>query len=452
MTRRVLVLTYFFPPIGGVGVQRTLKFVEHLPALGWEPVVVAPRGAVYRVMDPGSLDTIDPDLEVHRVLCAEPAGLRALVREAVRRLGPTRNADAASTPRSPPKATTARGLRKWLNAVWSAWVRMFFIPDEQMGWIPLAARAVAAIHRQQPLDVIYSSSPPASTHLAAGLAKAMTGLPWVADLRDPWVGNVFATPRSARRERLERWLESWVIRHADRVVFATPGLRARYVDRYPSRARRFVTITNGYDLAEVGMPSAGSGRAEGRFRLVYAGSVYGSRELRTFLDGLDLAVGRRSDLRERLRVEFVGWMTPDNRQLALTRAEQLKPILRIDGFVPRNEALARVRSADASLLLLADGPDRDLFVGAKLFESIGLNRQVLAMAPPGDARAILSELDWGVVADPRPESVADAILTIVDAPAASRQADPEGRYDRRRLAAVLAGVLGDVARSTGGSS
>jgi glycosyltransferase involved in cell wall biosynthesis len=452
MTRRVLVLTYFFPPMGGVGVQRTLKFVEHLPALGWEPVVVAPRGAVYRVMDPGSLDTIDPDLEVHRVLCAEPASVRAVVREAVRRLDRTRNADIPSTPRPSTTATTARGPRRWLNAVWSAWVRTFFIPDEQMGWIPLAARAAAAIHRQRSLDVIYSSSPPASTHLAAGLAKAMTGLPWVADLRDPWVGNAFAPPRSARRERLERWLESWVIRHADRVVFATPGLRARYVDRYPSRARRFVTITNGYDPAEVGMPSAGSDRADGRFRLVYAGSVYGSRELRTFLDGLGLAVGRRPDLRERLRVEFVGWMTADNRQLALTRAEQLEPILRIDGFVPRDEALARVRSADASLLLLSDGPDRDLFVGAKLFESIGLNRQVLAMAPPGDARAILSELDWGVVAEPRAESVAAALLTIVDAPAESRLADPQGRYDRRRLAAVLAGALDDVARSTGGSS
>ena len=70
------------------------------------------------------------------------------------------------------------------------------------------------------------------------------------------------------------------------------------------------------------------------------------------------------------------------------------------------------------------------------------------MAPPGDARAILSELDWGVVADPRPESVAAALLTIVDAPAESRHADPEGRYDRRRLAAVLAGVLDDVARPT----
>jgi len=448
MTRRVLVLTYFFPPIGGVGVQRTLKFVEHLPALGWDAVVVAPRGAVYRVMDPGSVETLDPDLEVHRVLSVEPARLRAVVRAAVRRLGPTRNAGLALTPLPPRTATTARGPRRWLNAVWSAWVRMFFIPDEQMGWIPIAARAAAAIHRQQPVDVIYSSSPPASAHLAAGLAKAMTGLPWVADLRDPWVGNAFAPPRSARRERLERWLESWVIRHADRVVFATPGLRARYVDRYPSHARRFVTITNGYDPAEVGKPSAASDRADGRFRLVYAGSVYGSRELRTFLDGLDLAVRQRSDLRERLRVEFVGWMTPDNRQLALTRAEQLEPILRIDGFVPRDEALERVRSADASLLLLADGPDRDLFVGAKLFESIGLNRQVLAMAPPGDARAILSELDWGVVADPRPESVAAALLTIVDAPAESRHADPEGRYDRRRLADALAGVLDDVARPT----
>lgn len=443
--RRVLVLTYFFPPIGGVGVQRTLKFVEHLPALGWKPVVLAPRGAAYRVMDPGLLDALDPDLEVHRVVCVEPAGVRAFARGLWRRVRsrPSLRPRVDREP-GPIGASPGGAARGWLNASWAAWVRGFFVPDEQMGWIPVAAAAAAAIHARQPVDVIYSSSPPASTHLAAGLAKALTGLPWVADMRDPWVGNAFAASRSGPRERFEGWLESWVIRHADRVIFATPGLRARYVARYPARARRFVTITNGYDRAEIGEPSRERGPADAFFRLVYAGSVYGTRELRIFLDGLEEAVDRRPDVRERLRVEFVGRMTSDNQQLAASRFERLGPVLKLEGFVPREEALARVRSADASLLLLADGPDRDLFVGAKLFEAIGLNRQVLAMAPPGDVRTILSELDWGVVADPRPASVADALVTIIDAPPPNRPADPNGRYDRRRLTLALGEVLADV--------
>ncbi len=106
-----------------------------------------------------------------------------------------------------------------------------------------------------------------------------------------------------------------------------------------------------------------------------------------------------------------------------------------------------MRSADASLLLLADGPDRDLFIGAKLFDAIGLDRQLLAMAPPGDTRDILAELNWGVVADPEPSSVADALLRLLDSPLPEGPADPAGRYDRSGLAARLATVLAEVAAS-----
>ena len=452
--RRVLVVAYYFPPLGGVGVQRTLKFIEHLPRAGWQPVVVAPRGATYRVMDPSAVERLPPELEVHRALSLEPAGVRGAVRGVVRHaIGPFRGRHAQDPVVAGPAASGGRdnrqpgGPRRWLNLAWRAGVRTLFVPDEQMAWIPAAARVGARVHRRQPVEVLYSSSPPASTHLAAGLIKALTGRPWVADFRDPWVGNAFASPPSPLHRAAERWLERWVIARADRVVFATPGLRARYVSRYPTRSDRFVTITNGYDRAELGEPEPHHRGTHEPFRLVYAGSVYGEAELRIFLDGLALAAERRPNLSDRLRVDFVGWMTPPNQALALQRAAKLEPILSIAGQVPRSEAIVRVRSADASLLLLADGPDRDLFIGAKLFEAIGLDRQLLAMAPPGDTRDILAELNWGVVADPEPSSVADALLRLLDSPLPEGPADPAGRYDRSGLAARLATVLAEVAAS-----
>lgn len=446
---RVLVVAYYFPPIGGVGVQRTLKFVEHLPGAGWEPVVLAPRGATYRVMDPALLRGLASDLEVHRALCIEPATLRSAARGAARGawslLAGRRAAATTSAGTGAGGAPGGAGPLRWLNAAWRAWVRACFVPDEQMAWIPVAALAGARIDRRRRVQVLYSSSPPASSHLAAGLIKSLTGRPWVADFRDPWVGNAFAARRSALHERAERWLERWVVTRADRVVFATPGLRSRYAQRYPWCADRFVTITNGYDRAELGEAASPATRAAGPFRLVYAGSVYGEQELRIFLDGLELAAEQRADLRDRLRVEFVGWMTVPNQALAARRTGPLRPMLSVAGLVPRAEALARVRSADASLLLLADGPDRDLFVGAKLFEAIGLDRQVLAMAPAGDTREILTELDWGVVADPEPSAVADALIRLLDAAPPSRRADPTGRYERSRLVGRLAEVLAEAA-------
>jgi glycosyltransferase involved in cell wall biosynthesis len=449
VTRRVLVVSYFFPPAGGVGVQRTLSFVQHLPDVGWEPSVVAPRGAAYRVVDPDQLERLDPRLEVTRAQSVEPAGIRALARAGLSRLrgrppgaGGQAGAAASSGPIRASSATPG-----WLNAAWATWIDTVFVPDEQMLWVPAAANAAAAVHRRDPVEVVYSSAPPASTHLAAGLAAASAGVPWVADFRDPWVGNAFARPRSPARARLEAWMERWVVGRAARVVFATPGLRARYADRYPERAGRFIVIPNGYDREELGgdAPRAATADAQRPFRLVYAGSVYGERELAIFLDGLALAVGRDPTLAHRLRVEFVGWMSVPNQRRANAAVARMPETIRVTGFRPRHEALAAVRSADAALLLLADGPDRDLFVGGKLFEAIGLDRQVLAMAPAGDTRAILAELDWGVVVDPTPAAVADGLARLVSLPPPQRRADPDGRYERRALTARLGEVLDEVA-------
>ena len=445
MGRRVLVVTYFFPPMGGVGVQRTLQFIRHLPGSGWQPTVVATRGAAYRVTDDAQVRTLAPDLEVHRAVCVEPAGIRATARS-VAGLFRGRSRDGpARGPGDPPAVGPGPGSspRRWLNEAWRAWVATCFVPDEQMAWIPSAALTARGVHRRHNVEVIYSSAPPASAHLAAGLAKSLTGLPWVADFRDPWVGNTFAPARSPLRRRAEAWLERWVIGKADRVIFATPSLKARYEARYPRRARRFVTIPNGYDREELGPPPTPStARSAGPFRLVYTGSVYGEHELRIFLDGLAIAVQRDPSLHERLRVEFVGWMSVPNHQLAMKSRGRLP--LTVEGFVPRTESMRRLRDADAALLLLADGPDRDLFVGAKLFEYIGLDRQILAMAPLGDTRRILAELDWGIVCDPTPAAVADALGRVITTIPPARSVDRDGRFDRAQLAARLAEVLGEA--------
>ncbi|MDH4335395.1 MAG: hypothetical protein OEW24_09120, partial [Chloroflexota bacterium] len=140
----------------------------------------------------------------------------------------------------------------------------------------------------------------------------------------------------------------------------------------------------------------------------------------------------------------IGWMTDANRRAAEDAMASLAPVLELSGQVPRAEALARLRAADAALLLLADGPDRDLFVGGKLFEYLGLDRQVLAVVPPGDARRLLAELDWGIVADPEPDAIAAALERLVESPPPDGRADPEGRYERRALAAQLGTLLDEV--------
>lgn len=442
--RRLMVVTYFFPPVGGIGVQRTLKHVTYLPDAGWTPVVIAPRGASYRVMDPASVADLPGGLEVHRSLCYEPARFRAqvrgMVRAARRGLSPGAGRPVGA---SGSGAGGGRPSRR-LNAAWAGAVRFLFFPDDQVAWVPFAVRSALRAHRRNPVNAIYSSSPPVTSHLVAGLVKRRTGVPWIADFRDPWVGNSFAQPLRGGHRRLQARLERWIVRTADRVVFATPGLLDRYQARYPNEAERFVVIPNGYDAAELAGIEPIPRAVEKALRLVYTGSVYGEREMSIFLAGLGAALARRPDMRERLRVEFIGWMTDANRRAAEGALSSLAPVLELSGQVPRGEALARLRAADAALLLLADGADRDLFVGGKLFEYLGLDRQVLAVVPQGDARRLLGELDWGIMADPEPDAIAAALEQLVDSPPPRRKADPEGRYERRALAAQLGTLLDAV--------
>lgn len=443
--RRVSIIAYYFPPLAGIGVQRTLKHVIYLPDAGWRPVVFAPRGAVYRLTDEKSLADLPAGLEVHRSFCYEPSRLRRTLGRVVRWI---RGSPAPAAPRAPSRGNAAQAMDSLagsgLNRVWARAVRFIFFPDDQLLWMPFAVRSAISVQRRRPSQVLYSSSPPVTAHLVAGLVSRRTGTPWVADFRDPWIGNSFAAPLPRFQRQLQARLERWIVEHADRVVFATEGLAERYRRRYPSRAQRFVTISNGYDAAELSHVQPVARDDGGLFRLLYTGSLYGDRELEILLDGLAIALDRTHGLRDRLRVELIGWMTEANRQLAEAAAARLSPVLQLAGFVPRGEALARLRAADAALLLLADGPDRDLFVGGKLFEYLGLNRQILAVAPRGDARFILEQLGWGIAVDPDAQGVADGLERVVSTPAPDRAADPEGRYERRRLAAQLGAVFDQV--------
>jgi glycosyltransferase involved in cell wall biosynthesis len=444
--RRASIIAYYFPPLAGIGVQRTLKHVIYLPDAGWSPVVFAPRGAVYRLTDPASSADLSASLEVHRSFCYEPARLRRTLGRLIRRMrGLPAPAELGAPPPGDARCASGSLAGSGLNRLWARVVRLLFFPDDQLLWTPFAVRSAISVQRRRPSQVLYSSSPPVTTHLIAGLVSRRTGTPWVADFRDPWIGNSFAAPLPGFQRQLQARLERWIVEQADRVVFATEGLARSYRTRYPSRAERFLTIPNGYDANELSRIQALPRQDDGTFRIVYSGSIYGDRELEILLDGLTLAIRRDPALRDRLRVELIGWMTEPNRRRAEAAMAILGPVLKVSGFVPRDEALARLRAADAGLMLLADGPERDVVVGGKLFEYLGLDRQVLAVMPRGDARAILKELAWGIVADPDAEGVADGLERLLSAPVPARAADPEGRYEGRRLAARLGEVFDQVA-------
>ena len=213
MTRRVLMVAYNFPPLGGVGMLRSLKYATYLPDSGWEPIVLTaldPTG----FLDEDALRNLPPSLRVERAFAPEPVKLRRALgraaREVARIVGSTSRTRPAGPgePASAPPADGAAGgdsngdgkepaasSNVWQHRatlLWNGAVRATFYPDDEVGWVPFAIARGLQIHEASPVDVIYSSSPPISGHLAAAALARQTGLPWIADFRDPWIGNAFA--------------------------------------------------------------------------------------------------------------------------------------------------------------------------------------------------------------------------------------------------------------------
>lgn len=446
MSGRALIVTYYFPPVGGVGVQRTLKYVTYLPRWGWQPVVVAPGDPAYPVRDRSLLSSLPMGLEVHRTSSLEPGRLpnAAARRYARRKAGPAGDVATDLGATSVGGGLKTRVLRKitiaW-NRVWGA----LLFPDGSIAWVPFGVRAGRSANRHGNVDVIYSSAAPISTHVVAGLLKRRMRRPWVADFRDPWVGNPFAAPLSRPKRRLQKRTERWIVTRADRVVVAVDAMREQFIERYPELAEKFVYIPNGYDRSDLAgiVPAPPD---PGRFHILYAGSLYRPQELEVFLLGVERLLARRPDLRDRLRVDFVGRMNEPNARQAVefSKPERLGGIVSFGGFIPRPQALARMAGADALLQLMPDLAGAEIFVGGKLSEYLAFDRPILAVMPPGEGRRLVEALPTGRVADVRPDSVADAVERLLDDPPAPAPADPTGRFDRVNLAGELARLFDEV--------
>ncbi|HOP44190.1 MAG TPA: glycosyltransferase, partial [Flavobacteriales bacterium] len=239
--KRVLIVTYYWPPNGGAGVQRWLKFVKYLPQHGWQPVVYTPENPELVAEDPGLLDDVPREAEVIKRRISEPYGLY--------------------------KRLTGRGVKEKVHTAFlseekregwrdrmALWVRSnFFIPDARVGWVGPSVRFLKQYLREHPVDVIVTTGPPHSMHLIGLRLKRALGIRWVADFRDPWTNIDFYRQLKLSRsaDRRHRRLEAEVLREADTVVAVGWTLADELRDL---GAKRVEVITNGFDPADVPDP------------------------------------------------------------------------------------------------------------------------------------------------------------------------------------------------------
>jgi glycosyltransferase involved in cell wall biosynthesis len=248
-------------------------------------------------------------------------------------------------------------------------------------------------------QVVLTSSPPASSHLVGLLLKSMTGLPWVAELRDPWVGNPFRGEPGVLHRRVDSWLEGQVIAAADAVSVVSPGMQHQLVARYgQSLRRRCHVVTNGFDPDDFEAPAVASGI--GPYELLYTGSLAsGLTPPDSILAAMTALAERHPDSASRLRLRIVGSTDLETtRTLRTFVARHHAPAVVVDAPVPHHEATRMMRRAHALLLLLAE--NTPWVLTSKVFEYLGSGTPILAVVPDGDCRELLDRCGGNVVCAP----------------------------------------------------
>ena len=423
---RVLYLAFYFPPASGGGVQRTLQMVRHLPDLGIDVEVLAPTDPKWLVEDPALLASLSPALRVHRARFRGP-GTRVLPGQRLARAtGPVERGRARL-------AIVGRGL---------------LLPDVEAVWLTDAVPAARRLLADGRFDAIVTTSPPASVAVAGSLLSRSSGLPWIADWRDAWLGSAELLRGSARdRARLAalRPLAARTLRGVAAAACVNEQIAAEVQALAPAAEVEVVPNGAAFEDAE-GLER----RPAERCTLLYAGYFFGSRSPAPLLRGAAELLRRRPELRQVLRLRFMGGLRP--RDLAAVAEHGLDDLVAFDENRPYREALQAQRDADVLVLLTQaeDGRDGAVFVPGKTWEYLTMARPILAVVPPdGHAAGVLRELGApATIADPdRPEQVAAALETLVERwregglPDVPLPAPARDRISRRARAEALAGLV-----------
>lgn len=392
--KKALIITYYWPPSGGSGVQRWLKFAKYLPKYGWEPVIYTPLNPEANTEDPALMKDIAPGTEVIKRNIWEPY---SFYKSLFGKKG------SSSDGGKHIKANLIGSNNKGLAHRISMFVRgNFFIPDPRCFWIRPSIRFLVKYLKEHPADVIVSTGPPHSMHLIAkGVARA-TGIKWVADFRDPWTEIFYFKHLSLSRwaYRRHRALEQSVLDSADIVTVVSRKMQEDFLARTSTRVE---IITNGFDPedfnSKVGPRLTGKSVTEfQKFSLVHTGIFVDNGNPHHLWEVLGEKAAAEPQFREDLQIRLMGQV--DASVLQGIEEAGLQGNLVNMGYQPHDEVVQWQKTAQVLLLPLRKEPEAAAILTGKFFEYLASGREILAFGPTdGDLAKALQETASGTIVD-----------------------------------------------------
>jgi glycosyltransferase involved in cell wall biosynthesis len=383
----VLLITYSFPPAGGVGVLRALSLAKYLPENGVRVDVLTARNAPAVGKDNSLLQQVPVSVTVHRSWTLDlPFGLRKALKKAISGGG------GAKSHAGPDAAAAVPGRPNPLKKL----VGNLLLPDPQVGWLPFATPAAKRIIRRRKIDLVLITVPPfSSVRLVSRLRRSFPALPILVDFRDEWLTttiNLVSFNNNQRARDIAYQAEAEAVRDATAVVAVTEAARLELRGRYPEQPEdKFFCVPNGFDATPLtSVKVAAAQVTQEKVVLTYIGSVYGSTDPRTFIAAVKELPPA---VRERLRIRFIGHIETAAYREALT---SLGETIELKGFVPQAEALRAIEDTTYLLLITHDR----INVAAKLYDYLGGGKPIVgAVHRDGDVRRLLEETRTGWWAD-----------------------------------------------------
>lgn len=420
--KKVLILAYYFPPLGMGGTQRMAKFIKYLPEFGWKPVVVTVKEIAYYARDTSLLEDVS-SASIYRAGSLDPQRLLAIF------ASKRSNSDDAV----------------WTDSSWqkiNKLISFLFIPDPKILWLPFALVKCARLIQKEKIDVILTSSPPHSLQLVGLLLKKIKRVRWVVDFRDGWSGGNFQREPTRIHRRLNRFLEQRIVQASDRVVAVSSQLLQSLQRFAPENPDKFHTITNGYDADD--LPQAITQPSPREFSIVYCGTISPISPIESFMTGLTQALHKRPDMAEDMRVSFIGIDLTGTVHI-LARKHGLSGIIEHKGYLSHKKALAEIVKADLLLYPIADSASED-FIPGKTFEYLASGNRVLAIGPQVAGVKILEECGAvETLAHADIAAIEQALITHYDKTKMNGRLRRQQRsflhFERKHLTARLAEVL-----------
>lgn len=429
--KKVLIVTYYWIPSGGAGVQRWVKFTKYLRDFGWEPIIYTPENPEYPSIDHSFEKDIPSDITVLKTPIWEPYNV---YRNLTGKKNEAINAGFISENKK----------QGWKDKL-SIWIRgNFLIPDPRRFWIKPSVHYLKDYIQKNPVDAVITTGPPHSMHLIGlGLKKNFPILPWVADFRDPWTNIDFYKDLNLTwaADKIHHWFEKKIVQTADQVVVVSAGMKQEYDLLSPNKLD---VISNGYDEIDDRKLSV---QLDEKFTISHIGTLNAARNPQTLWKVLSEICTENIDFKSDLQIQLVGKV--DFSVLEDVRNSGLQDqLLKID-YLSHSEAIAKQQSSQVLLLLINNSGNAKGILTGKFYEYLAAKRPILGVGPTdGDAAEVLRETGGGVMIDFQNEKTTKQLVLdyykLYKSNSLTVQTESVEKYSRRSLTGQLTTLLNSL--------